>query len=238
MSSDVSSLRPIPSSAKLPSRPSSAISILNLTPKVPLESRTRTPGSRQLCPPKLPPQSGAARAECVPPAVPAPAQASARRDLRAPRPAALRSPQNPATLELLRRMAQQPSLQRRARTCQPRHVQRASEDRPEARPATPHRPARHAESAGASRAISASHQASSSRARQGHLCQVVAELRVPALQQRQQLMPDAVPRETQMPVRRVLPPALADFLQISLHLGAARPQQRTQNRPSGPSSLG
>ena len=44
----------------------------------------------------------------------------------------------------------------------------------------------------------------------GHLRQVFAQARIPAFEQRQQLVPDAVAREGQMAIGGVLAPGLAE----------------------------
>ena len=57
-----------------------------------------------------------------------------------------------------------------------------------------------------------------------HLRQVRPQPRIPALQQRQQFVPDPVARKRQMPVRRVLAPPLPQRLQISLDLVSCSPR--------------
>jgi 2-C-methyl-D-erythritol 4-phosphate cytidylyltransferase len=66
-----------------------------------------------------------------------------------------------------------------------------------------------------------------------HLGQVPAEVRVPAFEQRQQLVPDAVAGEAQMPVGRVFAPRLANGLEIGLDFAASRVEQRPENQSLG-----
>ena len=67
----------------------------------------------------------------------------------------------------------------------------------------------------------------------GHLRQVLAQLRVPALQQRQQLVADAVAGEGEVTVGGVLAPALAQRAEISLDFSPRGGEQRTQDAALG-----
>ena len=62
---------------------------------------------------------------------------------------------------------------------------------------------------------------------------MLTQLRIPAPQQRQQLVPDAVAGKGQVPIRRVLTPTLPQSLQISLHLSPCRCQKWAQNAALG-----
>jgi hypothetical protein len=66
-----------------------------------------------------------------------------------------------------------------------------------------------------------------------HLRQVLAHLRVPGLQQRQQFVADAIAGIGQLLVRRVFSPALAQGLEIGLHLAPRSRQQRAQDAALG-----
>ena len=63
--------------------------------------------------------------------------------------------------------------------------------------------------------------------------QVLAQPRIPTLQQRQQLMTNPVARVGQFAIRRVLTPALAHCVQISLNLGPRGRQHGPQDAPLG-----
>jgi hypothetical protein len=58
---------------------------------------------------------------------------------------------------------------------------------------------------------------------------MLAQAGVPALQQRQQLVADAVAGEGEMAIGRVLAPGLADFVEVGLDFGAGGGQQRAQD---------
>ena len=67
----------------------------------------------------------------------------------------------------------------------------------------------------------------------GHLRQVLAQLRVPALQQRQQLVADAVAGEGKVAVGGVFAPALTQRAEIGLDLSPRSGEQRAQDAALG-----
>ncbi len=63
----------------------------------------------------------------------------------------------------------------------------------------------------------------------GHLGKMLAQARVPPLQDRQQFVTDAVTGEGEVPIRRVFAPRLAQCLEVGFNIVAPGGKQRTQN---------
>jgi hypothetical protein len=131
-----------------------------------------------------------------------------------------------------RRVAQQPALQGRSERGQPGHVDRRGPEDRRGAAAAAHRAARQKQlrtQAGQFRLPPGLLVAG----QRGHLGQMLAQARIPALQQRQQLVADAVAGEGEVAIRGVLAPALAQRAQIGSTSARVVPSSGRRMRPSG-----
>ena len=136
--------------------------------------------------------------------------------------------------QLRRGVAKQPALQGRRKRGQPRDINaRASRAAsPAARPPPrTGRPGRRI--CGASRAELRLPPGLFIARQLGHLRQMLAQTRVPALKKRQQLVADAVARKSEVAIGRVFAPALAEGVEIGLDFGARGREQRAQDAAFG-----
>jgi hypothetical protein len=127
---------------------------------------------------------------------------------------------------LLRRVAQQASLQCGQQLSQPNDIDgktvggsaASSSDRPTAK----NQLRRKARDLGLPGGLFVASQI-------GHLGQMFTQARIPGFKLRKQFLPDAVPRESEIAIRRVFAPGLLAFTQPRFDLRASRAQERAQN---------
>ena len=63
----------------------------------------------------------------------------------------------------------------------------------------------------------------------GHLCEMLAEPRIPGLKERQQLVADAIARKGEMAIGGVFAPGLVQRAEIDFDFGTRRPKKRSQD---------
>ena len=67
----------------------------------------------------------------------------------------------------------------------------------------------------------------------GDMRKMLAQARIPGLEQRQQLVADPVAGESEMPIRGILPPGLPESAEVGFDGGTREAEHRTDDAPLG-----